>query len=231
MYFPWIGIFEQIRLADVFVFYDDVQFTRGFINRVQYKTPQGTDWITVPLCKHSRSTLICELQIKEETEWRRKHLSSLKWSFQGSTFSDDALTLASDTLYQPGLLFAEMLIEGIHRIRQYLDIGESCSYYKSSELDIGGYKGDRIKNIVKYFGGECYITGHDALNYLDHDDFEKDKIEVRYMDYKKLAYPQMHGEFTPFVSILDLIANVGPTARTHVCSDSTYWRDFINESN
>ena len=229
MYFPWIGIFEQIRLADVFVFYDDVQFTRGFINRVQYKTPQGTAWITVPLRKHSRRTLICELMVQDETDWRRKHLASLKWSFQGAKFSDDALALATDTLYQPDQSFADMLIEGIHQIRQYLNIGESCSYYKSSELGIGGCKSNRIKDIVKNFGGKCYVTGHGALKYLNHDDFERDQIEVRYMDYKKLAYSQMHGEFTPFVSILDLIANVGPAAREHVCSDSTYWKDFRNE--
>ena len=57
MYFPWIGIFEQIRLADVFVFYDDVQFTRGFINRVQYKTPQGTGWITAEYAMLPRATI------------------------------------------------------------------------------------------------------------------------------------------------------------------------------
>lgn len=231
MYFPWIGIFEQLRLADVWVFYDDVQFARGFINRVQVKTPQGTGWITVPLRKHPRNTAINQLQIQEETKWRNKHLASLKQSFHKAKFCDDALALASDTIYQPDLSFAEMLIEGIHRIRQYLDIGNSCSFHKSSELEIGGRKGDRIKAIVKHFSGERYITGHGAVNYLDHEDFEKNDIEVRYMDYKKRPYPQMHGEFKPFVSTLDMIANVGHAAKEHVCSNSMYWRDFIDGPN
>ncbi|MCA9907942.1 MAG: WbqC family protein, partial [Anaerolineae bacterium] len=49
MYFPWAGLLEQIRLADTFVHYDDVQHTRGFYNRVQIKTGNGVRWITVPL--------------------------------------------------------------------------------------------------------------------------------------------------------------------------------------
>ena len=49
MYFPWVGMLEQIRLADVFMHYDDVQLARGFYNRVQVKTAQGARWLTVPL--------------------------------------------------------------------------------------------------------------------------------------------------------------------------------------
>lgn len=228
MYFPWVGIFEQIRLADVFVFYDDVQFARGFINRVQYKTPEGTNWMTVPLRKHSRNTLICDVQIQEEIDWRRKHISSLQWSFQSAVFIDDALTLASDTLYLPSQSFAEMLIEGIHRIREYFDIGGDCLYYKSSQLRIGGYKGERIKNIVKHFAGERYITGLGALTYLDHEDFETNNIEVQYMDYRKLVYPQKHGAFIPFVSILDLIANCGRNGRKYICSETVNWRELVS---
>jgi len=47
MYFPWVGLLEQIRLAEFFVHYDDVQLTRVFTNRVQVKTAQGSKWITV----------------------------------------------------------------------------------------------------------------------------------------------------------------------------------------
>jgi hypothetical protein len=50
MYFPWVGMLEQIRLADIFIHYDDVQFSKGsFSNRVQVKTPGGVAWMTAPL--------------------------------------------------------------------------------------------------------------------------------------------------------------------------------------
>ena len=52
MYFPWVGMFEQVRLCDIFVYYNDVQFSKGsFTNRVQIKAPnnEGFKWLTVPL--------------------------------------------------------------------------------------------------------------------------------------------------------------------------------------
>ena len=58
MYFPWCGLLDQIRQADVFVYYDDVQLVRGFCNRVQVKTLQGYKWITVPLLRKSQKQLI-----------------------------------------------------------------------------------------------------------------------------------------------------------------------------
>ena len=52
MYFPWAGMLEQMRLADVWVHLDDAQFSKGgFFNRVQIKTDQGTPWLTVPLAE------------------------------------------------------------------------------------------------------------------------------------------------------------------------------------
>ena len=66
-----------------------------------------------------------------------------------------------------------------------------------------------VLDVVKSQGGTVYVTGHGAKDYLDHEMFEREGVQVRYMDYRKTLYPQQHGEFTPFVSILDLIANLG----------------------
>ena len=67
--------------------------------------------------------------------------------------------------------------------------------------------------IVQYLSGDCYITGHGAKNYLQHEDFEKAKIDVEYMVYGPYQWPQQLGPFNPFVSSLDLIANVDACER------------------
>ena len=49
-YIPWRGYFHQIQKADLFVFYDDVQYDdRGWRNRNRVKTEQGTRWLTIPV--------------------------------------------------------------------------------------------------------------------------------------------------------------------------------------
>jgi hypothetical protein len=98
MLFPWVGLLEQIRLADVFVHYDDVQFSKGsFVNRVQVKTASGPRWMTVPLQDLRLGQRIDEVRIKPRQEWLGMHLDLLKASFRDAPFRDDAIEIAEKT--------------------------------------------------------------------------------------------------------------------------------------
>src|SRR5690606_10151511 len=48
-YLPWKGYFDIINMVDLFIFYDDVQYTkRDWRNRNRIKTRDGIKWLTVP---------------------------------------------------------------------------------------------------------------------------------------------------------------------------------------
>lgn len=81
--------------------------------------------------------------------------------------------------------------------------------------------------VVQHLGGTNYLTGHGARRYLDHDLFERHNVGVDYLEYRKLPYAQLHGEFTPFVSALDLIANEGKAGARVITSGTIPWRDFL----
>ena len=95
MYLPWIGMFEQLNLSDIFVHYDDVQFPQGrsFINRVQIKTKDGIKWLTVPIDKRNSGKLINETLISYNENWREKHMSIIRQSFLNSKFKNDVLEM------------------------------------------------------------------------------------------------------------------------------------------
>jgi hypothetical protein len=101
---------------------------------------------------------------------------------------------------------------------------------RSSDLGINGSGSARVLDIVREVGGSIYTTGHGAKHYLDHESFERAGIEVRYMQYSCTPYLQLHGNFTPFVSSLDLIANCGLAGVEYIRPSSTHWRDFIHGS-
>lgn len=49
-YIPWKGYFDLINLADEFILFDDMQYTkRDWRNRNKTKTPSGSKWITIPV--------------------------------------------------------------------------------------------------------------------------------------------------------------------------------------
>ena len=86
----------------------------------------------------------------------------------------------------------------------------------------------RVLEYCKFFGANVYITGHGAANYMDFALFEAAGVDVRFMDYKRTPYPQLHGEFTPYVSLLDLLFNVGTAAAPgHLDSTTVGWKEFI----
>src|SRR5689334_2045707 len=86
MFLPWIGLFEQIRLADVFMHYDDVQFPQGrsFIPRVQIKAPSGQAWLTAPVDRSTSGRLISESEFVADPQWRARHLETLRHAYSRS---------------------------------------------------------------------------------------------------------------------------------------------------
>jgi hypothetical protein len=112
-------------------------------------------------------------------------------------------------------------------ISEYLSI--VCDFHWSSNFEMQGVGSERLLKLLMKLQGNIYITGHGARRYLDHELFERSQIRVEYMDYECTPYPQLHGVFNPYVSILDLIANVGPKGAQWIHSQTKYWREFIHE--
>ncbi|WP_299074812.1 WbqC family protein [uncultured Paraglaciecola sp.] len=229
MFFPWIGMFEQIKLADIFVHYDDVQFSKGsFSNRVQIKSPGGLCWLTVPLRKFKLGTPINEILINDDKNWREKHIATLTRCYKNSVFVEDMLDIVTDVYSQPYEHLKDLCLLSTAKVCQYLNLNPDLLQMNSSDMGIGGTSSKRVLNTVKKLKGQQYITGLGAKNYLAHQDFEASGIDVMYMNYKKNEYSQLHGAFTPYVSILDAIANVGPQSQQLINSNTIFWKEFID---
>lgn len=227
MLFPWIGLIEQVRLSDTFVFYDDVQFSKGsFTNRVQVKTSQGMCWMTVPIEKTSSAMTIKNIRICYKKNWQKKHFELIKQSLAGAMYLKDALNILDSVYAKNHKYLGELAKESIISVANYFDLLQGKTIINVEDLKISGSGSDRILAIVKSLGGNVYISGRGGLQYLKHHMFDNSEIRVKYMQYKLKKYRQMHGEFTPYVSILDLIANCGKNGRNVICSDAQYYKEI-----
>lgn len=226
MYFPWVGILEQIKLANVFVHYDDVQFARGFFNRVQVKTSNGTPWLTVPTAGKSRGLSINEIKLDGTIDWRGRHREVLSHAYAKAPYRDEMLELVDRVFFQKAETLADIGKASVMELAAYFDLVDGREFLLSSELGIGGKGSQRLLDIVQRVGGDSYVTGHGARNYLDHELFEGAGVSVEYMDYKKTPYPQLYGAFTPFVTALDLVANCGKDGKAYLTSGTIGWREM-----
>ena len=228
MLFPWVGMFEQLRLADIFVYYDDVQFSKGsFTNRVQIKTFSGIKWLTVPLTGVRLGQKINEVQVNYKKNWINNHIEFLMQTYKSAPYKDDVYDLVSTAYNFKDSTIDKISMRSMDVIINYFGILDCRSnVYQSSSLKIKGESSQRVLDIVKYFNADQYISGLGGLKYLDHELFEINGIKINYMDYKKKQYKQDFGEFTPFVSILDLIANLGEKGVNYICSNAIYWKEI-----
>lgn len=224
MYFPWPGFIEQMALADVYVWLDDVQFSKGsFTNRVQVKTPSGERWMTIPLAGKGTLTNICDLQASDDN-WRQAHKSLLRQSFQGSIHADKALAIFDEATSSAQI--ADCLISSCEIVAASLEVRPK-KIVRSSELGVEGSSWKRVLDIVTSLGGTEYITGHGAANYLDHASFEEGGVSVSYMNYSLNPWPQQHGLFTPYVTALDLVAAMGDRGSSFLKPQKDPWREFL----
>jgi hypothetical protein len=226
MFLPWVGLFEQARLADVWFHYDDVQLPQGryFTTRVQIKTADGVAWLTAPLDRKRSGKMINEAVFTAD-DWRGKHLRTIQHAYGKAPHFDLMFGLVEKIYGLKTENLAEFNMHGFETIARSL--GLTCEFRRSSTSEIAGASSQRLVDLCAAVGADAYVTGHGALNYLEYEKFEARGIEVRYIDYQLAKYPQRHGEFTPYVSILDPIANVGEAARDILVSPALPWREFV----
>lgn len=219
-YVPWKGYFDIINLADEFVLYDDVQYTKNdWRNRNLLKAPEGLIWLTIPVRHKGRfGQLVEEVEIADE-RWATKHWRTIRTNY-GRAAAFDEIAPRLEELYErvsdePRLSpVNEVFIRGICDL---LDIDTRIR--RSAEFDLGEDRVERLVEICRAVGATEYVSGPSAREYLDEDRLARDGISVRWMDYSGYPeYDQLFGPpFVHEVSILDLLLNEGAEgARRHM---------------
>jgi len=218
-YIPWRGYFDQIRRADVFVFYDDVQYDKhGWRNRNQIKTTQGKQWITIPV--HSKGVTdgidIKDVRIDWSKSWRKKHLNALTFAYSKAPFFESYQPWLESVYKREDEFLADFTINTTVELTRMLGITDT-RFLRSSELpNLRGDKTDRVIDVLERVGATHYICGPSASSYMEPEKFDEAGIPFEYMEYNYPEYPQLHPPYDPFVTILDLLFMMGEDALSYI---------------
>jgi len=214
-YIPWRGYFDQIRRADVFVFYDDVQYDKhGWRNRNQIKTHQGKQWLTIPV--HTRGAThgmpIKDVRIDWSKPWAKAHLKALTVSYSRAPHFKEYLPLLESFYEQRFEFLADFTIETTTSLACELGFTPT-KFLRSSELsNIEGQGTDRLISLLTQLGAKHYMSGPSAIEYMEPEKFAAAGITFEYMQYNYPEYSQLYPPYDPYVSILDLLFMTGKDA-------------------
>jgi len=214
-YIPWRGYFQQIQKADIFVFYDDVQFDKhGWRNRNLIKSPQGLHWLTIPVATKgvvSKGRLIHEIPIIWDRNWARQHWETLKSVYGRAPYFAAYSDLLAPFYQRRDALLADLTIDLTIALAGALGITRT-RFLRSSQLGIDGQKTERLIKIVQHVEAAHYVSGPSARDYLAEEQFAAARITLEYMRYDYPEYPQLYPPFQGRVSVLDALFMLGPAA-------------------
>lgn len=213
-YLPWKGYFDLIARVDEFVFYDEVQYTRGdWRNRNLIKTPHGLQWLTVPVRLASGSRIKIRDVVIDGDGWQATHWKSIVRNHARAPQASVAFELL-EQLYvgAPASRLSDLNRQGISTIAEFLGITTplvDSTVYPSSASD----PTQRLVDICLQAGATHYVSGPAARAYLQESAFAERGLTVEWFDYDGYPpYPQLWGGFEPRVSVIDLLFNCGREA-------------------
>ncbi|HKG54340.1 MAG TPA: WbqC family protein, partial [Anaerolineales bacterium] len=221
---PWRGYFDQIFRADLFVFYDDVQYDkRGWRNRNQIKTPKGKQWLTIPVNSRGAQTEnipIHQIRMVWDNPWSQNHLKALQHSYSKAPHFHQYVSLLEQFYQRHDEFLADFTID--FTIALTRELGNTHTrFMRSSELaGIDGQKTDRLIQILRSVGASHYSSGPSARDYIEKEKFDSAGITLEYMEYNYPEYLQLYPPFDPYVSILDLLFMAGPEASNYILKGS-----------
>lgn len=216
-YLPWRGYFDLIDDVELFVFYDDVQYTKNdWRNRNRIKTAAGVQWLTVPVRHEHSAQLISETRLEDTQPWRRKHLRSIEQAYGAAPHFAAYFPEFATLLSRPYATIADLN----HALIRWLmaQFGITTPIKHSHAYRLAGARGERLLDLLGQVGATRYLSGPSARAYLDADEFGRHGIQVEYKSYDYAPYPQLGGDFAGDVTALDLLFNTGPEARRHLKS-------------
>jgi hypothetical protein len=219
-YIPWRGVFDQIRRADLFVFYDDVQYDkRGWRNRNQIKSSHGKQWLTIPVYSHgaqTQSISIGQIPIVWDSPWNEAHRKAIFHSYSKAPHFDRYRPLLETFYRRRDEFLADFTIDFTVALAR--ELGNSHTrFMRSSEIPgIDGQKTDRLIQILQAVEATHYISGPSASDYIEKEKFDAAGITLEYMEYNYPEYPQLYPPFDPHVSILDLLFMTGSEASGYI---------------
>jgi hypothetical protein len=208
-YVPWKGYFDIIGSVDVFIFHDDLQYTKNdWRNRNKIKTPKGTEWITVP-CGTNEHRLICDVELVDSA-WQRNHWNKIQtyyaktpyFSFYRPFFEELYFGQKWRNLSTMNQFFIKSICKDL--------LGITTRFEDSRAYGLKKTKGDRVIELLNKAGATAYLSGPAAKSYLSEPAFEAEGISLEWISYTGYPeHPQLYPPFDHAVSIIDLLFNCG----------------------
>jgi len=202
-YLPWYWFFYRIKISDVFVLLDDVEYSKNnSFNRNKILNNNKEIMLTVPInYKNNSKTKLNDITINYDRDWRKKHLNTILQSYSKYSLFKNLETDIKNIYEKKFDKLIDLNFEMIKLFLNYFQI--STKIYKSSDLNIKSNSNKKLIELCKHFNANYFIVKPNTENYHPEKIFNQNMIKFKYLDYSKINEESIRKKFNPRLSILD----------------------------
>jgi len=209
-FLPYLGFFQRLVKADLYVALDHVQFVNGtsrsWMHRDIIKSPRGSQWLSLSVRKAPRDTAINAIDLAD-FDWKSRNLNLIRQNYKGAPYFDEIFPELEKLYAMPCSKLCEFTIVSIEMLLRLFDI--NIPRVNSSSLQPAGNKNELLVDILTKAEATHYLSGVGARDYFDPAPFFDAGIEVIWQNFTHPVYPQLYNEFIPYLSSIDLLFNCG----------------------
>lgn len=205
-FFPYIGYFQLLYHTDLFVFLDDVNFIkRGWINRNRILINDEPKYLTVPCKNISQNRLIKDIKHDLDKRTREKLLKKVRLAYKRAPYFTSVYPIVKKVFNADTSTISELASLSVKEVCNYLKLETGFIYSsgKYSNTELG--RSDRLIDICKKENAEIYINSLGGVELYDKSYFKKKGISLKFLAPKFTSYKQFNTEFTPALSIIDVM--------------------------
>jgi WbqC-like protein family len=208
-YLPWLGYFDKMDQADLFVLLDTVQYKKNeWQNRNRIRTCDGWQWLTVPV--HYRYPMsLREVQVDDASSWRRKHRETLRQVYARAPHRDAVLPPLEALLDLPTASLADLNTRGIRILAEMLGV-RTPIVVASTLPGVAEGKDDRLIDLCRRLKCTEYLAGAGGFGYMNLEALRRSGITVVFQEFLHPVYTQAFPGFEPNLSAVDLLMHCGP---------------------
>jgi hypothetical protein len=211
-FLPWLGYFDKLARADVFVLLDHVQFPKKagtWMNRTRLLVQGKPRWVTVPVVRaYHGLRSVKEMRIDQEGDWRTKLLRTIEQSYSRAPFFAEVMPLVTELVKVPTDALADFNEAGVRGLADALSL-DSSKLVRSSTLAVGGHSTELLIELTRAVGGTAYLAGGGASGYQEDERFPAAGIRLELQRFEPPTYPQLSPEPEPGLSVVDAMMNCG----------------------
>lgn len=211
-FLPYLGYFSLIKQTDQFILFDPVQFIKhGWIERNRILSPKGEpQYIAIPLEKHSQSTLIKDIRIRNQENWKEKIKAQLVHYKKRAPYYNDTMAVIDKILNYETDSIVKMNQYSLKCICEYLGIEADFPIFSEMGLTIETPHApdEWALNICKAMGNvEEYWNPIGGASFFDKSKYDDAGIDLKFEGVNLNFYSQRRGpeNFVPGLSIIDVM--------------------------